>query len=873
MNPDSDNIPPSLAQRFLRWFLRDDLAEEVQGDLEEKFYATAEDHSLRRAKLNYWYQVLHYLRPFAIRNLNSLYSHPNHCAMYKSYFKVGWRNLFKHKGYSLINIGGLAVGMAVAILIGLWVYDELSFNKYHKNYDRIAWVMQNQTFGDEGIQTWGSQAMQLAPELRNNYGAHFEHVIMSSFPQRRTLRQGDKALVKMGLFMEPAAPEMLTLRMLSGTQKGLTEPSSILLPEATARAFFGDQDPIDQVLLLGEQEVKVTGVYEDLPDNSSFADIDYIAPWKLYESDLPDWLGWGNSWFQTIVQIDDHADMSQVSAAIKEAKMKRVDESDARFKPEIFLHPMSKIYLYSEFESGVSVGGRIQYIWLFGIIGIFVLLLACINFMNLSTARSEKRAKEIGVRKAIGSLRSQLIRQFFTESLLVASLAFVAALLLSQLVLPAFNEVAGKEISLPWLNPWFWLVGLGFVLLTGTLAGSYPALYLSSLRPVRVLKGTFRAGRVAALPRKVLVVTQFAVSVSLIIGTLVVFQQIQFVKNRPLGYNINSLLLLNTPFSDSNLAQQFETFRTNLLQTGSVEEVAKSEALVTDAFVTNSGLDWQGKPPGMQDEFVTMRISHEFGETVDWNIIEGRDFSRDFATDSMGFVINEAAAEYMGLENPVGEQVDWGESGTYTIIGVVEDMITQSPYASVRQMIFFIDYDRTDVINVKLKPEVDIQKGLADVEAVYKIYDPSTPFEYRFADEQHAQKFATEVRVGKLSGFFAVLAILISCLGLFGLASFVAEQRTKEIGIRKVLGASVASLWQLLSKDFLGLILIACLLAIPLAYYFAHDWLQNYEYRTELHWWVFAVAGSGALVITLLTVSYQTVRAALMNPVKSLRSE
>ena len=873
MHSDPDNMPPRLAHRFLRWFLRDDLAEEVAGDLEEKFYATVEERSLRRARLNYWYQVLHYLRPFAIRNFKPFDFHPNHYPMYRSYFKIGWRNLFKHKGYSFINIGGLAVGMAVAILIGLWIYDELSFNKYYDNYDRLAWVMQNQTFGEEGIQTWGSQAMQLAPELRNNYGTYFEHAIMASFPQERTLRKGDKALTRTGIFMEPAAPEMLSLRMLAGTRQGLVEPKSVLLPESTARAFFGDQDPIEQVLALGEQEVKVTGVYEDLPDNSSFATIDYIAPWELYAKGLPDWLGWGNSWFQTIVQIADHAEMSQVSAAIKEAKMKRVDENDARFRPELFLQPMSKVHLYSDFEQGVNVGGRIQYVWLFGIIGTFVLLLACINFMNLSTARSEKRAKEIGVRKAVGSLRSQLVRQFFTESMLVASLALVVALLLVQLMLPTFNEVANKEISLPWLNPWFWLVVLGFVLFVGTLAGSYPALYLSSLRPVRVLKGTFRAGRLATLPRQALVVTQFAVSVSLIIGTLVVFRQIQFVKNRPIGYDVNALLLLSAPFSDSNPSQQFETFRTNLLQTGSVEEVAKSEALVTDAFVTNSGLDWRGKTPGMQDEFVTMRISHEFGKTINWNIIEGRDFSRDFATDSMGFVINKAAAEYMGLENPIGEPVKWNDNGTYTIIGVVEDMITQSPYTPVRQMIFFIDYDRTDVINIKLKPEVDIPKGLADIEAVYKIYDPTTPFEYRFADEQYAQKFATEVRVGKLSGFFALLAILISCLGLFGLAAFVAEQRTKEIGIRKVLGASVGNLWQLLSKDFLGLILIACLVAIPLAYYFARDWLQNYEYRTELHWWIFAAAAFGALIITLLTVSYQTVKAALMNPVKSLRSE
>ncbi len=870
MNPDSDNFPPQLAQRFLLFFLREDLAEEVLGDLEEKFYARMEEGSVFNAKLNYWYQVMHYLRPFAIRNFKSSTFNLNHYAMYKSYFKIGWRNLAKHKGYSFINIGGLAVGMMVAMLIGLWIYDELSFNQYHQNYDRLAWVMQNQMF-DDGIQTWGWQAMQLGPELRTNYGAYFEHVITASFPQDRTLQIGEKALTRTGIFMEPTAPEMLSLRMLSGTPQGLVEPNSVLLTESTARAIFNNQDPIDKVLKLGEQEVKVTGVYEDLPNNSSFADVAFIAPWELHVKTLPDWLDWGNSWFQTIVQIADHAEMEQVSAAIKEVKMKHCDEGDAKFKPELFLQPLSKTYLYSEFEQGVNVGGRIQYVWLFGIVGAFVLLLACINFMNLSTARSEKRAREIGIRKAVGSLRSQLIHQFFTESVLIAGLAFVGALILVQLILQPFNEVADKEINMLWLSPTFWLFGVSFVLLTAVLAGSYPALYLSSLRAVSVLKGTFRAGRMATLPRRVLVVVQFTVSISLIVGTIVVFQQIQFVKNRPIGYNLNRLLTI--PLKNDQINQRFETFRNELLQTGAVEEVAKSESSLTSTDVSNSGFDWKGKDPGMKDGFVTMRVSHEFGKTVDWEIVEGRDFSRDFVTDSVGFIINEAAAAYMGLDNPVGEQVKWGEGAVYTIIGVVNDMITHSPYDPVRQMIFFIDYKRSEVANVKLKPSVSIPEALAKIETVYQKHDPVNPFEYYFADEQYAEKFRAEERIGKLAGFFAILAIFISCLGLFGLASYVAEQRTKEIGIRKVLGASVGQLWQLLSKDFVLLVLISCLIAAPLAYYFLHGWLQNYEYRTDISWWIFVLAGLGALGITLLTVSFQTIKAALSNPVKSLRSE
>nr|WKN36553.1 ABC transporter permease [Tunicatimonas sp. TK19036] len=864
-------IPPHLARRFLRWFLREELAEEVEGDLEEKFYITIEQSSVRRARANYWYQVFHYVRPFALRSFKSTYP-LTHYAMFQNYFKIGWRNLFKKKGYSFINISGLAIGMAVAIMIGLWVYDELSFNTYHENYDRIVWVMQNQTFSGTGIQTNNNEPLQLATELRENYGTYFEHVTMATFLQWRTLRQGEKVLSKTGYFMEPSAPEMLTLRMLSGTRSGLNDPHSVLISQSTAQALFDDQDPIGEVIQIGEQfEVKVTGMYEDIPSNSTFAGMTFLAPWDLYESSLPDWLSWGNNWFQTIVQIAEHTDMSLASAAIKDAKKKRVTEDEgAQYNPQLFLHPMSRLHLYSEFEGGVSVGGRIQYVWMFGIIGLFVLLLACINFMNLSTARSEKRAKEIGVRKAIGSLRRQLVHQFFTESILIAALAFVVALMLVQLSLSSFNEVADKEIGVPWLSPGFWLLGISFMLLTGLLAGSYPALYLSSLGAVRVLKGTFKAGRMASLPRKVLVIVQFAVSVSLIIGTLIVFQQIQYVKDRPTGYNLNRLI--HVWMSDA-VNQHYETLRNELLQTGAVEEVAKSESPVTDSYVTNSGLTWQGKDPAMQEEFATMRVTHEFGKTVGWQIVEGRDFSREFATDSVGFIINEAAVEYMGLENPVGEQVKWGENGVYTIIGVVNDMITQSPYAPVKQMFFFIDYDRTSLANIKLKPDVSTQQAIVEIEDVFQKIDPANPFSYNFTDEQYAKKFGNEVRIGTLAGFFAALAIFISCLGLFGLASYTAEQRTKEIGIRKVLGASVANLWQLLSKDFLGLILLACVMAIPLAYYFARDWLQNYDYRTDLHWWIFALAGLGALIITIITVSYQAIKAAQVNPVKSLRSE
>ena len=795
--------------------------------------------------------------------------------MLRNHLKIAWRNLTRNRVYSVINIFGLATGMAVAILIGLWLYDEFSHDTHHQNYDRIAQVMQNQTF-DDGVRTWDSQAMQLGPELRNSYGNHFKYIVMASGTFNPILSAGEKRLNKSGAYMEPQAPDLLTLKMLKGTRAGLNDPSSILLSASVAQSFFGDADPVGALMKIDNKlAVKVAGVYEDLPRNGSFADLTFIAPWELMikSEGFDQKLTWGNSWFRTFVQVTDQADMGNVSAAIKYAKLNRLRKAktdDIRFKPELFLHPMSRWHLYGEFKNGVNAGGRIQYVWMYGIIGVFVLLLACINYMNLSTARSEKRAKEVGIRKVVGSARSQLISQFFTESIVVALLAFALSLLLVPLALPLFNETAGKETEVPWASPWFWLTGIGFSLVTGLIAGSYPALYLSSFVPVKVLKGTFRLGRLAALPRKALVVVQFTVSITLIIGTVIVFRQIQFTKNRPIGYSRHGLL---TIFMTEDVRQGYDAWRNDLLGTGTVVELSQSESPVTDAGITNSGFEWRGKAPGMQDEQVTVGVTHEFGKTVDWKIKEGRDFSRAFATDSSGFILNEAAVKYMGFDQPLGEQVK-AFGRTYSVIGVVKNMVMQSPYEAVGPIIFYIDaFKRTNFIHVKINPRMGVSEALATIETTFKKHNPTTPFEFKFADDDYAAKFRSEEQVGRLARYFSVLAIFISCLGLFGLASFTAEQRTKEIGVRKVLGATVINLVALLTGDFLKLVLIALLIATPLAWYFLSGWLQAYAYRTDLAWSVFALAGLGAVGIVLLTVSFQSVKAARMNPVKSLRTE
>jgi putative ABC transport system permease protein len=794
--------------------------------------------------------------------------------MIKNYFKIAWRNLIKSKGYSTINIGGLAVGMAVAMLIGLWVYDELTFDKYHTNYDRIAQVMQHANFNGK-VETQVSNPALMGPELRDKYGSDFKHVVQSSWTGGHLLTVGDKHITKVGIFFEPGAPEMLTLKMLKGTRGGLKEPYSIMLSASAAASVFGKEDPINKTIKLDRTtDVKVTGVYEDLPDNTSFRGLEIMMPWELWLIQNP-WAKqmtepWGSNFSQTFVQIADNADMIKVSAKIKNAKLNNVSKEEAKYQWVVFLQPMSKWNLYNQFKNGVNTGGSIQYVWLFGIIGIFVLLLACINFMNLTTARSEKRAKEVGIRKTVGSLRWQLIKQFFAESYLVVLLAFVFSLILVALLLPLFNEVAGKKIGIPWQSPVFWIFNLVFILVTGLLAGSYPALYLSSFQPLKVLKGTFRVGKLASVPRKVLVVTQFTVSVMLIIGTVIVYQQIQHAKNRPIGYTRNGLINLGM---EPEIRKHYDAIRIELKNSGAIEEMAASNSPLTQVWNTNGGFDWEGKDPNMAVDFPNNTVSYEFGKTVQWKIKEGRDFSREFATDSAAFIINESAAKFLGFENPVGKVLKWNGQ-PFTIIGIISDIMQESPFYPIRPTLYHTSgYDNMYNLILKLSPQQNAKKSLSSIEQVLKKYTPSVPFDYKFVDEEFGSKFRAEERIGKLSSYFAILAILISCLGLFGMASFVAEQRTKEIGIRKVLGASIVNVWRLLSTEFFVLVLLSCIIATPIAWYYLDSWLTNYDYRIAIKWQVFVLAALAALIITLLTVSFQAIKAAIANPVKSLRTE
>jgi putative ABC transport system permease protein len=798
--------------------------------------------------------------------------------MIKNYFKIAWRNLWKNKGFSFINIGGLAVGMAITITIGLWVYDEVTFNHYHKNHKRIAKVMQNLTYNGE-VGTQDYNPMVLGTALRNMYGNDFKRVITASANQPVSLKAGEKVLNIKGGFFESGIADMLSLKMIKGSGSGLKEPGTVLLSASVAAKFFGDEDPINKLMLMDNKTtLKVEAVYEDLPENSEFNEVKFIVPWSLMlslNSAMPrdDWNG---NMFQTYVQLADNVDMETVSAKIKNIKFAQVDkEQQANVKPEVLLFAMNKWHLYSEFKNGKSVGGRITYVWLFGLIGLFVLLLACINFMNLTTAQSEKRAREVGVRKAIGSLKSQLVKQFFSESILVAVIAFGFSLLLLWLMLPLFNEVAGKKINILWSSPMFWIMGLSFTLFTGIIAGSYPALYLSSFQPIKVLKGSFRLDKFSALPRKILVVVQFTVSIMLIIGVIVVFQQIQFSKNRSVGYNRNGLISIANRTDD--IHNHIDAISNELKQSGAIVEMAESHSPATEVWLGLDGFEWQGKDPNSQNTFASILVSHDFTKTVGLQLTQGRDFSKEYLSDSSAFILNEAAVKTMGFKNPIGETISlkFGQlpKRSYKVIGVVKDMLMESPYEKISPAVYWLNSGRGNFTTIKINPTTDTRTALSKIETVFKKYDAASPFEYKFVDEEYAKKFGDEERIGKLAAVFAILAIFISCLGIFGLAAFTAAQRTKEIGVRKVVGASVFNLWKLLSKDFVVLVFISFLIASPISYYFMHNWLQHYEYRTGIQWWIFGMVFFGALLITLCTVSFQAIKAAIANPVKSLRTE
>jgi putative ABC transport system permease protein len=793
--------------------------------------------------------------------------------MLRNYLKIAFRNLVKNKVYSFINIGGLAVGMAVAMLIGLWMYDELSFDKYHAAYNRIALVQKNRSFGGNII-TEQSHSLALAAKLRESYGNYFDEVVASSYGGEKSLTVNDKTIIKRGLFMEKGGEKILDLEIIEGSPKFPLQPFEILISDNTKNTLFGNKNPINQTIKIDKNTAfKIVGVFKSLPRNATYRNTSFYASMDSY-AQMEDWVresktNWNENSLPIYVKMAKNVSAAQVSALIKDEVYKVTKDPT---KPSLFLYTMDNWHLYPEYKNGLPVSTGKDNILIFGLIGILTIVLAAINFMNLSTARSEKRSKEIGVRKVVGSSRGQIIGQFYAETFFVILLSALLAMVLAQVSLPFFNQLAEKQMGFPWTNPVFWLA---IVLFSGILilfAGSYPAIYLSSFQPIKVLKGSslrLQNSRFELFSRKGLVVFQFSISVILIISTTIIYKQIQFTKNRPLGYDAKGLVQIRK--NTEELKGNFYAMRQDLLNSGAIVDMAETNSPISESWHYSSNYTWSAKTATAED-LVTLNVTPEFGNTIAWKIIEGRDFSRTFSTDSNAIILNEAAVKLMGLKNPINQLIR-KDGKPLTIVGVVQNIVMDSPFDPVRPTVFEMIKANAPFITIKLKPELSASESVAKMEKVLKTYDPAGNFNYLFADQNFNDKFFREQRMSSLISLFAILAIFISCLGLFGLASFVAEQRTKEIGIRKILGASIANLWQLLSKDFVVLVIISCLIAAPIAYYFMNEWLQKYTYRTDISWWIFVASGFGALLITLLTVSYQAIRAASMNPVKSLKSE
>ncbi len=852
----------------MRSFLRNDFAEEVEGDLQEKFNAEVKTKSVFKAKFNYWYQVLNYLRPFAIRKSTS---YINSTAMFNSYFKIGWRNLLKNKTYSVINISGLAIGMAVAMLIGLWIFDELSFNKEFKNYKRLAAVYFSLTFGGEVITDSGAPPA-MGGELKSNH-PEFDEVVLATYENDQIISYEENSISRSGLFVEPNFIKIFSMNMLHGGKNALKELHSIVLSQKLANDLVGS-DPIGKMIKYNHDQLMITGVFEDFPANSEFGKVELLLPMDYYFKSQPtkNADSWEDISYQCFVLLNDKTSMDEANLKIKDMIYEKGSDDMKSLKPKGFLFPVEKWHFHSEFKNEESTGGKIRFVWMFGIVGSFVLILACINFMNLSTARSERRSKEVGIRKVLGSVRRQLVNQFLGESLLMVLIAFSMAILLVVLSLPWFNDLSDKQMTMPWGNLYFILVSIAFIIITSTLAGSYPALFLSSFNPVKVLKGTFKAGRFAALPRKAMVIFQFTISSALIIGTIVVFQQIQHAKDRPVGFDREGIFHLSVRTEDLAKAD-YNTLREDLLSTGVVANVAKSDFPITGSMSADASLSWEGKDPANQPLVAINNCSHDFPKTNGFQFIEGRDFSREFSTDSSAVIVNEMFAKMISTESVIGRKINFGYGKEKEIIGVIKDQIRWTPFSKQSPHLYNLSYNGKGYLTIRLNSQVAVHDALEKVEAVFKKHDPSAPFDYKFQDDDYARLFKDEERIGKIATVFAGLTILLSCLGIFGLAAFAASQRNKEIGIRKVLGATVFNVWKLLSRDFVVLVIISVLLAAPLAFYYSNQWLQQYNYRIEISWWIFAVTGIVALTITLLTVSYQAIKAALINPIETLKAE
>lgn len=788
--------------------------------------------------------------------------------MIKNYFKIAWRTLWNNKGYSALNIGGLAIGMAAAALILLWVQHEISFDLFHKKKDRL-YMAGNQSQMDGALATWFVTPQPLGPVLSREIPEVSRTSRQLELGATILMTVGDKKLLPKGYVVDSTFLIMFDLPLLEGNNHtALQDPSTVVLTRSLAERLFGSTDIIGKTIKLDTLDlVTVTGVMADIPDNSRFSGIEYLIPYRYFEK-----LGfaddfWGNNSVTTYVELAPTASLAIVNAKIRDIAIRH--SADVR-DTKVFLHPLKDWWLRSNFENGQASGGRIEMVSLFAIIAAFILLIACINFMNLSTARSEKRAKEVGIRKVAGAQSRSLIGQFLCESILLASISGIIAICIVYFTLPAFNNFVGRQLSIDFSNLHFWLAVIGFISFTGLLAGSYPAFFLSSFNATAVLKGTFSRVNAAITPRKVLVVTQFTIAIILIVGTLVIHRQILHGKARENGYDRDHVIYL---LEQGEIANNIGLIRHDLLQSGIAESVTRSLSPITERWSSTWGIGWRGKHPDDKTMFNRLCADEQIAHTMGLILVEGRDLDpTQFPTDSAGVLLTESAVKAMGFNDPLGQTIqDFGRD--WHVVGVVKDFILDSPFSKVAPTVIVGAHGFFNVVHIRLAPTLSTAEALQKTERIFKRYNPDYPFDYTFVDEAYAQKFSETQQTGTLAGLFAFLTIFISCLGLFGLAAYMAENRTKEIGVRKVLGASVFSITKLLSKEFVVLVLTACLIAFPIAYWTMDNFLQRFDYRISLGWGIFASSGVGALLLAFVTVSSQAIKAAVANPVDSLRDE
>ena len=873
--------PPCLADRLLQFFCAPHRLEEVQGDLHEEFTWQVERIGERQARWRYWRDVLGFIKPFAMKRKRGEFKSPPllHPDMLLNYIKISFRQLWRNRLYSLLNIGGLALGMACCLLIGLYVYDEYSYDRFHASYDHIYRIVEKQKQA-EGIFDVAVTPAPLAPALAKD----FPEVQQASRVGRWSglLTQGRQSVeAEQMLIVDASFFSLFSFPLLAGNPKTIFHgPDEVIFSEAMARRVFGENWPKKNVLgqsfkLNNEQTLTLVGVAQN-PPTRSHIQFDVLLPFKWVER----YDQWGNKWnsnnYHTYVQLHPTPSDGLDNALAFGGKInKQLRKYDAGNESQLILQPLSAIYLYSKFAFETDWGKRsdIAYVRIFVAVGLIVLLIAVINFVNLATARASRRAKEVGVRKTIGAQQSSLITQFLGEALLMTGLASLVALLVADVLLPLFNDLAGKAVQIPYQLPTFWLIFAGLTVLISVLTGLYPAFFLSSFRPARVLKGLFdvRSGRNF---RQSLVVGQFALSLVLVISTVFIYQQLAYMQNAKLGFDKSHLLYVRLK---GDLRGKALILKDQIRQLPGVAQASVATSNLVD--VSNeTTIEWQGQAP--KDEFLItqMNVDADFMNMTEMSLATGRNFSPQITADTASrfgaYLINETAAKRMGWTpaTALGKTVKfWGTEGR--VIGVLKDFHFQPLRVTIKPFIFrFRPKEFYFTLFVKTNPGT-VPRTLTDITTVYKKLDPDHPISYGFVDQDLDAQYRAEQRTGRIILYFSVLTILVSCLGLFGLAAFTAEQRTKEIGVRKVLGASVASIVTLLSKDFLKLVILAIVIASPVAWWAMNQWLQDFAYRIDIAWWVFALSGLLAISIALLTVSVQSVKAALMNPVKSLHSE